>query len=440
MADPDDLYGDVTREIVSKGIRVLDARDPVGEAVVVENKLLGKGGEGNVYKGKLDLNRLTKEGFRELLIPILTHQKLNGKCTIEDWPQKNEEAIAQADEIKTKEGLEKEVRDALKEQGVLRGNHVDVAVRISKLPISVNLRDELCKYFVGLKGDNIAYQMAHGVAARNLPYNIIELMDGMLVPSETANKSPSYHLHVLKSIIKGLRRFKQLEIVHRDIKPDNIFYRGNHGRPEIKLADFGIAKAKGVELNYTTKTGTCMGTPVFMSPEQPQDAKGVTWQSDQFSAGATLYNLISGRNPIGIEEDRMQGIEVFMLLCHVVDQTYKRKSFVDHKSKQLEGVERILARMMQKNSRGRYPDCESILEDIKLVEGKKLPQNADPGLVSTVFESGKYSNHYHTFYRNMRALGIGASVMTAAVTIGYFLGAFDKTGEAVQYFRQLIGK
>ncbi len=440
MVNPDELYGDVTREIVSKGINVLNAEDPVGEAIIVENKVLGKGGEGIVYKGKLDLGRLTKEGFRELLIPILTHQKLNGKSTMNEWDAKNKEAKQEVDSIKTKEGLEKEIRDAFKEQGIIRGNHADVAVRISTLSTVVNLRDERCKYLIGMRGDNIAYQMAHGVVARNLPYNIIELMDGMLVSGETSKKSPSYNLHVFKSILKGLRRFQQLGIVHRDIKPSNIFYRGNHGKPEIKLADFGTVKAEGVAFNYNTKTGMCMGTPVFMCPEQPQNAKGVTWQGDQFSAAATMYTLLSDNNPIGIPEEQLENMDVYLIFCHVVQQDKKRKSFVSQKDKQLEGIERILARMMQKNPSGRYSDYESILEDIKLVENKKLPQNAGPELVPTVFEPGKYSNHYHNFYRNLRATGIGAAVATALITTAYFTGGLDKIGEILKQYLPIISK
>ncbi len=440
MVKPEELYDEVTKEIVSKGINVLNSDDPVGEAIIVENKVLGKGGEGIVYKGKLDLGRLTKDGFREMLVPILTHQKLNGKSTMKEWDTKNKEAKQEVDGIKTKEGLEKEIRDAFKEQGIIRGNQVDVAVRISTLSTVVNLRDERCKYLIGMRGDNIAYQMAHGIVARNLPYNIIELMDGMLVSGETSKKSPAYQLHVLKSIVKGLKRFQQLGIVHRDIKPGNVFYRGNHGKPEIKLADFGTVKAEGVVFNYNTKTGACMGTPVFMSPEQPQNARSVTWQGDQFSAAATMYNLISDNNPLGIPEEQLENMELFFILCHVVQQDKKRQSFVSQKDKQLEGIERTLARMMQKNPSGRYPDYESILEDIKLIENKKLPENAGPELVSTIFEPGKYSNHYHNFYRNLRATGIGAAVATALLATAYFTGGLDKAGEILKQYLPILGK
>lgn len=439
MADTNQIYDAVTRSIASKGIQVLDSDDPVAEATVVENSPLGTGAERQFYKGRLELDRLTKEGYRQILIPIVTHQKLNGRHTMEDWPAKNEEAKEEVSRIKTKEGLEKEVRDAFNQQGILRGNHIDVAIGISKIPIALNRRDERCEHVLGLRGDNIAYHIAHGTA-KSLPYNVIELMDGTLNPEDVKKKSPAYQLHVLKSLIKGLRRFKQLGIVHRDIKPDNMLYRGNHGKPEIKFADFGLYKADGIEFNYITETGACMGTPVFMSPEQPENAKRLTWHSDQFSAAAAMYMLITGKNPIGLPEDQLEKMEGFLLMCHVVDQSNKRPSFVASKNKQYEGMERILARMMQKRIGDRYQDYESILEDIRLVENKKLPQNADPGLVPTVFKPGQYSNYYNKLYRNFCAGGIGVAAATLLLATAHFMGGLDKISDMIAHYLPTLGK
>jgi serine/threonine-protein kinase len=79
-------------------------------------------------------------------------------------------------------------------------------------------------------------------------------------------------------------------VIHRDIKPANILYTTDG---KAKLADFGIAKLEGSQL---TQTGTIMGTPAFMSPEQFSGA-AVDQRSDIFSLGAVLYLMVTGETP-----------------------------------------------------------------------------------------------------------------------------------------------
>jgi serine/threonine-protein kinase len=86
-------------------------------------------------------------------------------------------------------------------------------------------------------------------------------------------------------------------IVHRDLKPDNIMLaKFRDGSDCVKVVDFGIAKAAGVEAQKVTKTGLVIGTPEYMSPEQiagdPLDAR-----SDIYSLGLVAYNILTGRLP-----------------------------------------------------------------------------------------------------------------------------------------------
>jgi serine/threonine-protein kinase len=94
-------------------------------------------------------------------------------------------------------------------------------------------------------------------------------------------------------ILTALQHVHNSGLVHRDIKPSN-FMITDSGM--IKLADFGIAKDKNRSF-HLTETGTQMGTPKYMSPEQIKSAKDVDHRSDIYSLGVVLYEMVAGYFP-----------------------------------------------------------------------------------------------------------------------------------------------
>lgn len=97
-------------------------------------------------------------------------------------------------------------------------------------------------------------------------------------------------MHVVAGLSYG---WKKAQLIHRDIKPDNVFL-SNDG--EVKLGDLGLAKSVSQE-NSLTMTGASMGTPLYISPEQTEGRKDVTFSTDIYSLGCTLFHLISGHAP-----------------------------------------------------------------------------------------------------------------------------------------------
>src|SRR5204863_2107997 len=95
---------------------------------------------------------------------------------------------------------------------------------------------------------------------------------------------------VLIDACKGVGAAHAAGLIHRDIKPAN-FMRASDGA--IKVADFGLAKAAGGGGREFTQTGTIVGTPFYMSPEQCE-AKPLDPRSDVYSLGATYYRLLTG--------------------------------------------------------------------------------------------------------------------------------------------------
>jgi serine/threonine-protein kinase len=85
-------------------------------------------------------------------------------------------------------------------------------------------------------------------------------------------------------------------VVHRDLKPNNIFLASRGQRvDEIKLLDFGVAKQ--LNLETLTATGQVWGTPMYMAPEQLNDSKRVDARADLYALGAVIFECLTGRVP-----------------------------------------------------------------------------------------------------------------------------------------------
>jgi uncharacterized RDD family membrane protein YckC len=144
-------------------------------------------------------------------------------------------------------------------------------------------------------------------------------------------------------VIEGLEAAHMLGIIHRDIKPSNCFVDGE-GR--VKIGDFGLSKTLEMSIDLTM-AGAIIGTPAFASPEQIRGLE-VGFQTDQYSAGATLYALLTGKPPY-------EGVSAGDLLAKITSDT----SFTPLKEHGVEipkGLLRVLKRLLEKDPARRYED------------------------------------------------------------------------------------
>jgi serine/threonine protein kinase/Tol biopolymer transport system component len=98
-----------------------------------------------------------------------------------------------------------------------------------------------------------------------------------------------------RGILDGVRAAHERGIVHRDLKPGNVLLASVGGELVPKIADFGLAKVLGDEEAGRTRTGTGLGTPPYMAPEQIRDAGRTDERADVFSLGAVLQELVTGK-------------------------------------------------------------------------------------------------------------------------------------------------
>lgn len=139
-------------------------------------------------------------------------------------------------------------------------------------------------------------------------------------------------------------------IIHRDIKPGNIIY--NRENNDIKITDFGIAK---ISDDSRTRTGSVMGSPLYMSPEQLKGQK-VTGASDIYSLGVTLYKLVSGQTPY-------QGDTLAALTYQILN---KRPRSVREFNKDLpNGVVRLINKAVQREPEKRFASAAAMAEALR---------------------------------------------------------------------------
>ncbi len=155
-------------------------------------------------------------------------------------------------------------------------------------------------------------------------------------------------------------------IIHRDIKPANVMI--SH-QGEVKLMDFGIARDE--TLSDLTETGTGVGTPSYMSPEQILGDK-LDFRSDIFSLGIVLYQMVTGRKPF-VEDDARTVMQKIRLDRYAAPR--KLNGSVPR------SLERILARCMEKLPVNRYPTTQALIDDIMEFLAARVPINYQARLV-----------------------------------------------------------
>jgi serine/threonine-protein kinase len=114
-------------------------------------------------------------------------------------------------------------------------------------------------------------------------------------------------------ILSALEAAHALGVIHRDLKPDNVFVTFQGGRPVLKLIDFGIAKVKTPQEGQTknlTVAGMLMGTPEYMAPEQAYSADKVDVRADLYAVGVMLYEMLSGQSPATADDPRVLVLKV----------------------------------------------------------------------------------------------------------------------------------
>jgi eukaryotic-like serine/threonine-protein kinase len=135
------------------------------------------------------------------------------------------------------------------------------------------------------------------------PFLAMEYLEGSdldQVLRATGRMEPSRAVHIVAQVLRGLAAAHGQGIIHRDMKPANVFLTERGGVTDfVKIMDFGISKvvaARDARVRLT-ETGVAMGTPIYMAPEQAEARQDLDHRIDVYAVGVMLYEMLSGEPP-----------------------------------------------------------------------------------------------------------------------------------------------
>jgi serine/threonine-protein kinase len=208
-------------------------------------------------------------------------------------------------------------------------------------------------------------------------YLVTELLAGELL-SDVIERGPMEEARVLRimaEIAGSLSEAHAMGVVHRDLKPNNVFLEKVGEREVVKVLDFGIAKAavSGVK----TTTGGVIGTPTYMSPEQAR-AEPLDGRSDLYSLGVLAYECLTGRPPFEGES------AISVLLKHANEAPIAPTRLAGLRSAPSVGLERLVLDLLAKDPRARPESAREVERAIERIVSE--PKSRSAGIATRRIE------------------------------------------------------
>jgi serine/threonine-protein kinase len=222
-----------------------------------------------------------------------------------------------------------------------------------------------------IKSPHVVQVFDHGLLERRVPYIVMELLEGESLASfieRHGTLSAQLTSQIVAQTCKALAKAHAGGVIHRDIKPDNVFLVDSDGEVFVKLLDFGIAKRLHENANMTS-TGAVIGTLHYMSPEQLLGSKTIDARTDLWALGVVAYECLTGTVPF-------QGAAFGAIALAVMhDELALPHARLGIGSPALDAW---LARVLSKAPAGRFATARETAEAFAVAAGQKAPMPSGP--------------------------------------------------------------
>lgn len=227
-----------------------------------------------------------------------------------------------------------------------------------------------------LEHPNVGAVTDLGRAPDGSPFLVLEFLRGMDCARLLKKSGPltvSRACNIVYQACLGLDAAHMAGIVHRDVKPENLFVTdAGDGTDLVKVLDFGIAKLRLPDASAVTGSGASMGTFFYMSPEQIRDAGKVDQRTDIWALGVVLYELLTGKKPF-------DGADALQVIYRIVNENPEP---VDRLRDGLPGqLVKIIQRAMNKSHDERFESAPALADAIAPFTGRQSvrpAQQVDP--------------------------------------------------------------
>ncbi len=260
---------------------------------------------------------------------------------------------------------------------VFEGEHLGlqrrVAVKVFK-PVAGNDSAEALERFrregllaAQIRDRHVVEVMDAGVSGEGMAYLVMELLEGYAVREEMRGGRMGVEraLRVCGAVCRGLAAAHGVGVVHRDVKPENVYVDWSSGEEVVKVVDFGIAtvleRGRGEGLETLTGTGAVVGTPSYIAPERVVGGE-YDGRADVYAVGVMLYEMVCGVLPFGGRGE--SGIRV--LLAHVHDVPVGPGALVAGLDAEVEGY---MLRLLAKGA-GERPTAAEAAEELERLADK----------------------------------------------------------------------
>jgi serine/threonine-protein kinase len=248
-----------------------------------------------------------------------------------------------------------------------------------------------------LRSKHVVEVYDHGVTDDGRPFIVMEYLDGEPLDrrlDRIGRMQPKDAARIAGQVCRALSKAHAVGIVHRDLKPENVFlvWDDEDGADVAKVVDFGIAKFTDsvAASSSATRTGSVLGTPYYMSPEQARGLRSVDFRSDLWSVGVIVFRCMTGHLPF---EGEAVG-DVLVKLCTAPIPVPSQLA-----PDLPPGFDAWTARALAREPEGRFQSAADLAQSLAAVCGLTGPvmSNVSGDAFSTVLMPSKVGPHVTPF-------------------------------------------